>query len=123
MAAGNHLRTTVLEGEILDGYDGGETDHRPRPRHRVERIVGMPGLRCFARPDHNGLARRKQEIGQQLRCTQGENTRVLDDILEHPVTGNQRVDALGGLPLKGISPAMTAQPVVEQLVDPAQLLR
>ena len=61
MAPRYDLSASIGGREIIHGHDGGERDHRPRSRHGVEKVVRVKWLRCLARADLDGLARREQK--------------------------------------------------------------
>jgi hypothetical protein len=106
MAAGHEPGGAVLGGEVVDREDHAHADRRPRPGDGVEGIVGVPGLRLLARMDRDRLRRGEQVPGLEELLAQAEDARMLDQIVEQPMLGHQRVDALGGVALEAIAAAV-----------------
>ena len=109
MAAGDDLRAPVLRREIVDGDDRGVAVRRPWPRHGVEAVVMVDGLRCLAWMDADRLARGEQVARPQDAVEEREHAHVLGNLLEHAAAPDEGIDALGAQALEGIAAGVRVQ--------------
>ena len=94
MAAGDHFGATVGLGEGVDGGDQGVADGRAGAGYSVETVVRVQTLRGFAGVDLDRLGGGQQIARLQEPVENGQDPRLLRQILEHPGASHQGVDPL-----------------------------